>query len=68
MLKANTMRVNEMIEIFSETKGLESALDAKQSSLVSLIFVKVALKNEKNYLCLIKQKGRGIVRHYQKGH
>lgn len=34
MLKANTNRVNEMIDILSETKHLDKELDSKQTSLV----------------------------------
>lgn len=34
MLRSNTKRINEMVDILSETKRLETQLDAKQSSLV----------------------------------
>ena len=34
LLKANTTRLNEMVDILNETKKLEKKLDTKQSSLV----------------------------------
>ena len=36
MLKANTTRINEMVDVLVEQKRLESTLDAKQYALVSL--------------------------------
>jgi hypothetical protein len=35
LIKANTLRLNEMYEIMGESKGLEKALDNKQKSLVN---------------------------------
>lgn len=32
-MKANTQRLNEMVDILTETKKLENALDSKQASL-----------------------------------
>ena len=37
ILKANTKRINEMIDVLSETKRLEKVLDIKQTVLVSLV-------------------------------
>lgn len=34
LLKSNTTRINEMVDILSESKRLETALDHKQRSLV----------------------------------
>jgi hypothetical protein len=33
------MRINEMVDILDETKQIEKRLDAKQQSLVNLIFL-----------------------------
>ena len=36
LVKANTLRINEMVDKMTETKKLEATLDAKQSNLVIL--------------------------------
>ncbi len=38
LLKANTMRINEMVDKMTETKKLETVLDAKQSNLVNFVY------------------------------
>jgi hypothetical protein len=35
LIKSNTTRINELVDIMSETKKLERALDAKQRNLVN---------------------------------
>lgn len=40
LIKANTTRLNEMVDVLVETKNLEAQLDNKQSSFVITIILK----------------------------
>lgn len=71
VLKANTTRLNEMVDVMNETKRLETVLDNKQSSLVRnltffetvLTFLTIDLKNYKRvkkWLALLRKTLKNV--------
>ncbi len=43
LLKANTSRLNEIVDIMQESKRLEKFLNSKQKNLVCIIFSKLCI-------------------------